>query len=132
MIFLAPEPRGLRALGMVKEEAWWLTVIYPLTLDGVPPPNQYQMKSDFTKNPGSNAFSFGIAREAYSKVYLKEHPSDAAKKSIPGPGCYQIGSIIGTEGLKYSMRPRTNDPSKFSLILRTLIHKQEGAWTRSL
>lgn len=70
------------------------------------------MKSDFVKNPPSNAFSFGIAREAYSKVYLKEHPSDAAKKSIPGPGSYKIGNIVGTEGLKYSMWPKTKDPSK--------------------
>jgi len=37
------------------------------------------------------------------KVYLKEHPSDAAKKGIPGPGSYKIGSIVGTEGLKFSM-----------------------------
>lgn len=37
-------------------------------IDGVPPPNSYATKTDFNKNPGAKAFSFGIAREAYSKV----------------------------------------------------------------
>ena len=78
--------------------------------NGVPPPNSYQFATDFVKNPGSKAFSFGIAREAYSKVYLKEHPSDAFKKAIPGPGSYKIPTIVGTEGWKFSMRPKTKDP----------------------
>ena len=39
-----------------------------MEIDGVPPPNVYTAKTDFCKNPGSKAFSFGIAREAYSKV----------------------------------------------------------------
>jgi hypothetical protein len=49
-----------------------------------PPPNIYQLKSDFNKVPSAKAFSFGIAREAYSKVYLKENP--ARDPNVPGPG----------------------------------------------
>jgi len=32
----------------------------------------YNAKSEFNATPANKAFSFGIAREAYSKVYLKE------------------------------------------------------------
>jgi hypothetical protein len=49
-----------------------------------PPPNLYNMKSEFNMTPGAKAFSFGIAREAYSKVYIKEHPP--RDPNIPGPG----------------------------------------------
>jgi len=42
-------------------------------LDGSPPPDSYNSQTQFKKNPSSKAFSFGIAREAYSKVYLKGH-----------------------------------------------------------
>ena len=83
--------------------------------NGVPSPNSYQTKSDFCKNPGKNAFSFGIAREAYEKVYLKEHPSQAGKKSIPGPGSYKVNSIIGNDGRKFSFRPKTRDVNMFLL-----------------
>ena len=50
-----------------------------------PAPSQYLMKSDFGGH-GTKAFSFGIAREAYSKVFIKEQPP--MDKSIPGPGQY--------------------------------------------
>jgi len=49
-----------------------------------PGPTQYNMKSDFNGVPGAKAFSFGIAREAYSKVFIKEAPPN--DRSIPGPG----------------------------------------------
>ena len=49
-----------------------------------PAPSLYQLKSGFSNSPSSTAKSFGIAREAYSKVYLKESPP--MDKSIPGPG----------------------------------------------
>jgi hypothetical protein len=42
------------------------------------------MKSEFSKTPTSKAISFGIAREAYTKVYLKENPT--IDPSVPGPG----------------------------------------------
>jgi hypothetical protein len=51
------------------------------------------MKSDFGTNASSKAYSFGIAREAYSKVYLKENP--VADKAIPGPGQYAIANTVG-------------------------------------
>jgi hypothetical protein len=49
-----------------------------------PAPCQYSLKSEFNPVPGAKAFSFGIAREAYEKVYIKEQPPK--DKSIPGPG----------------------------------------------
>ena len=53
------------------------------------------MRSIFSKTASSKAFSFGIAREAYSKVYLKENP--LADQCVPGPGQYSIPPIIGKE-----------------------------------
>jgi len=55
-------------------------------IDSSPPPNNYTLKSEFTNNPSTKAFSFGIAREAYTKVYIKENP--IRDPSIPGPGQY--------------------------------------------
>jgi hypothetical protein len=52
-----------------------------------PGPTQYNQRSDFNKIAGSKAFSFGISREAYSKVYVKDAPPN--DRSIPGPGQYQ-------------------------------------------
>ena len=72
----------------------------------MPAPTAYNPKSDFDKtDPHGRAFSFGIAREAYSKVYLKESPPVDA--SIPGPGSYAIPPKIGNEASKYSMKGRT-------------------------
>ena len=65
---------------------FWLK---PPIIDGAPAPTAYNSKSDFDKTaPHARAFSFGIAREAYSKVYLKESPP--VDTSIPGPGAYII------------------------------------------
>lgn len=74
-------------------------------LDDSPPPTNYNMKSEFNPSPTTKAWSFGIAREAYSKVYIKENP--LADASVPGPGQYSIPPIIGKESLKYTLRPKT-------------------------
>lgn len=63
------------------------------------------MKSDFNSTTSSKAFSFGIAREAYSKVYIKEHP--IRDPSVPGPGQYTVPTLVGNEANKYTMRPKT-------------------------
>lgn len=56
-------------------------------LGDCPAPTTYIQKSDFDKSsPYARAFSFGISRDAYSKVYIKENPP--SDKSIPGPGQY--------------------------------------------
>jgi hypothetical protein len=70
-----------------------------------PSPTNYEKKSLFSPTATSKAFSFGIAREAYSKVYIKEHPN--RDPNVPGPGQYQIPSVIGAEAAKYTLRPKT-------------------------
>jgi hypothetical protein len=50
-------------------------------------------------------FSFGINREAYSKVYIKAHP--APDLAIPGPGTYNVVGVPGKNARKYTMRPQT-------------------------
>lgn len=71
-----------------------------------PPPTTYNPKSDFDKSsPHGKCFSFGISREAYAKVYVKENP--VSDKSIPGPGTYTVPPKIGNEASKYSLHGRT-------------------------
>lgn len=91
-----------------------LRVIHPICEDPTnitnlgdnPPPTCYNMKSDFDgRNPHGRAFSFGIAREAYSKVYIKENLT--SDPSIPGPGTYALPPKIGLEAQKYSIKGRT-------------------------
>ena len=72
-----------------------------------PAPCQYPIKSEFTNTPTAKAFSFGIAREAYSKVFIKENPP--MDKAIPGPGQYSIPPLIGTTQ-RYTLRPKTRNP----------------------
>ena len=58
------------------------------------------------------AISFGIAREAYTKVFIKEHPP--RDPNIPGPGQYPIPQMIGNEAAKYTLRPKTTNPSNLN------------------
>lgn len=77
-----------------------------------PPPNRYNLPSDFEnlKQKGK-VFSFGICRDAYSKVYIKAHP--VVDKSIPGPGSYEVREVPGKEGRKCCFRPKTTNPCKY-------------------
>lgn len=65
----------------------------------------------FKKNPQNKAFSFGIAREAYSKVYLKGHKGPDMARDIPGPGTYNssLYNSLGKSGMSYTLRPRTGN-----------------------
>eukprot|EP00350_Pseudokeronopsis_sp_OXSARD2_P009928 CAMPEP_0170548716 /NCGR_PEP_ID=MMETSP0211-20121228/6940_1 /TAXON_ID=311385 /ORGANISM="Pseudokeronopsis sp., Strain OXSARD2" /LENGTH=220 /DNA_ID=CAMNT_0010854339 /DNA_START=98 /DNA_END=757 /DNA_ORIENTATION=- len=69
-----------------------------------PSPNTYKLQSEFSKTPSSKAWSFGVARDAYSKVFIKEAPPP--DKSIPGPGQYRIQGLLGSAE-KYTLRPKT-------------------------
>lgn len=76
-----------------------------------PAPCQYNLRSEFSPTPGTKAFSFGIAREAYSKVFIKEQPP--MDKSIPGPGQYTVPVLIGNNAQKYTIRPKTTNPRTY-------------------
>lgn len=71
-----------------------------------PPPNTYKMQSAFDeRRKKGEVYTFGVAREAYTKVYLKSNPpKDAA---IPGPGTYNVIGKPGHNANKYTFRPRT-------------------------
>ena len=77
-----------------------------IKLGEAPAPTQYNKRSDFDRSsPTGRSFSFGIAREAYSKVFFKENPP--ADKSIPGPGSYDLGTVVGREAKRFSIYGRT-------------------------
>lgn len=84
-----------------------------IKLDEAPAPTSYNPKSDFDKTaPHGRAFSFGIAREAYAKVYIKENP--LSDSSIPGPGAYVVPPKIGNEAQKYSIYGRNANHSNLN------------------
>ncbi|MFS8160366.1 MAG: hypothetical protein ACMG6E_09205 [Candidatus Roizmanbacteria bacterium] len=94
-----------------KKSSPFLTIMLTLYyLGDAPAPTTYKAFSDFDSgNPHGRAFSFGIAREAYSKVYIKENPPN--DKSIPGPGTYVVPPKIGNEAKKYSLYGRNANHS---------------------
>jgi hypothetical protein len=51
-----------------------------------PPPNSYNMPSEFSSARAKNAPSFGASREKASKVFVKGHFT--ADPTVPGPGAY--------------------------------------------
>ena len=72
--------------------------------DTNPGPGTYPQKSDFTQRPSRNAYTFGLSYEKYLKVYLENDRK--ADKNNPGPGTYTLPSKIGSEGLKYTLKPK--------------------------
>jgi len=77
--------------------------------NGSPSPTSYNSTSQFKKIPGAKAFSFGVARGAYSKVYLKGHKAPEMARDVPGPGAYnnELWNSVGKTGKAYTLRPRT-------------------------
>mmetsp|Transcript_10728 Transcript_10728/g.16049 ORF Transcript_10728/g.16049 Transcript_10728/m.16049 type:complete len:278 (+) Transcript_10728:8-841(+) len=81
---------------------------------GIPAPNSYNTTSDFSSHkPHSSAFSFGVSREAYEKVYVKGHfrPDPV----VPGPGSYNATLPLGSDQQKVAIRPEVSGQSLFNL-----------------
>eukprot|EP00347_Sterkiella_histriomuscorum_P002353 403368482 len=77
-----------------------------------PSPDKYEIKSQFTPQNKSRAYSFGLAREQMYKMHIQAI-EDQAKNQLPGPGQYQPPKTFGKDGVKFSMRPNTG----YDLIL---------------
>jgi len=58
------------------------------------------------------ACSFGITREAYKKVYFKHNPS--VDMTIPGPGTYTPGGLMGKEGPLFTLKSKPKNLSIFT------------------
>jgi hypothetical protein len=61
----------------------------------------------------TRAYSFGASREAYKRVYLKHAP--AKDLSIPGPGTYGLGGMMGKEGMKVAFRKQVNESGRLAV-----------------
>jgi len=82
-----------------------------------PSPNRYTLDSGFSKNVKSRAFSFGLSRDHFKKVYIKENMQ--ADASVPGPGRYDhTASVKQMHGLMYSLRPKTTKDSSFQNVTK--------------
>ena len=51
-----------------------------------------------------------IAMYTITQVFLQQNPP--RDKSVPGPGEYKVINDPGKEAVKFSMRPKTTNPSK--------------------
>ena len=71
-------------------------------IDDIPPPGSYNPVEAFNKLSRTTSLTFGIAREAYKKVYIKHHP--CPDLSLPGPGTYPVFTCIGKEGKKITIK----------------------------
>jgi hypothetical protein len=78
-----------------------------------PPPTRYTLDSAFGgRSPKSRAFSFGLSRDHFKKVDIKEN--EYTDPVVPGPGTYDLETAKKlSEGLKYSLRPKTTKDSSF-------------------
>lgn len=82
------------------------------TATQTPSPLVYNIESGFQKRPKSRAYTFGMSREFFNKVYLKENPPK--DPSVPGPGQYSVKKEY-TEKTpsKFSLRPKTAKDHSF-------------------
>jgi len=70
----------------------------------------YESTSDFnTKKPNTPAFSFGIARNYYEKVFCDSNIQH--ERGVPGPGKYEVVKKFGNEAPKYSIYGRLKERS---------------------
>ncbi len=69
-----------------------------------PSPSAYQFRSQF-EGDEKHGKTFGVAREAYTKVYLKS--ASMFGKETPGPGAYNTVYVTGRNPSKYTMRLKT-------------------------
>ena len=73
-----------------------------------PSPSSYRVQHDNINHHKSPAFTFGVSREAFDKVYL-EGKKGSADPTVPGPGNYAVEDYrsVGSQGSnKYSMRTK--------------------------
>ena len=86
---------------------------------GVPPPWNYKLPQTFDKTKNSG-FTFGISREECRKRVIESH--FIADTVVPGPGSYTpTQRAIGTEGSKWSLRPRTISPMDSETRIKKVI-----------
>jgi hypothetical protein len=65
------------------------------------------LKGYFDKgSPRIRAFSFGLSREHFKKVFLKENI--LSDPCVPGPGQYRIPQMMGHEGHLVSIKGRNH------------------------
>lgn len=69
-----------------------------------PPPGAYNPTESLKRISKSKAFTFGISREAYKKVYVNN--SSCIDFSLPGPGTYPTTEYIGREGQRSTLKPK--------------------------
>jgi len=81
------------------------------------------LPSDFDgRKPGTagvnkpGAYTFGISREHYRKVYYPQS-RESIDDSIPGPGMYNNNFMtMGTEGRKWNFQGRSPHPTEPEII----------------
>ncbi len=76
-------------------------------IDGVPGPGAVELKGIFDKgSPRVKAYSFGLSRDFFTKVYVEG--STQVDPAVPGPGRYIVPPIVGREGQIVSIKGKNS------------------------
>jgi hypothetical protein len=70
----------------------------------------YNIPREFDKKPTSQAFTFGISRKFYNKVYIEK--AKIYEKDNPGPGSYNYLKEFGSDAPKYTKYLQTTTSSR--------------------
>jgi hypothetical protein len=94
----------------------------------VPGPGSVEVKGEFQKGSvRPKAFSFGLAREYFKKVYFKEGAT--VDPVVPGPGRYSLTTCIGNDAKPVTIKGRNmKERSQSKNILYSFLSAERNAF----
>ena len=106
----------------------------------MPGPGSVEVKGEFQKGSvRPKAFSFGLAREYFKKVYFKECAT--VDPVVPGPGRYSLTTCIGNDAKPVTIKGKNmkeRSQSKYCTYViqyqprGTLLYLGQGSTNRNL
>jgi len=88
--------------------------IFITVIESSPPPGTYNPIESLKRVLPSRAYTFGISREAYQKVFSKQNT--ISDPSVPGPGAYPVYRYVGREGRKPTLKGKFRNLSTTTKI----------------
>ena len=74
-----------------------------------PSPDNYKIRGQFERIRPNVGRTFGVSHKAYEKVYIPNSKQSFGTAENPGPGNYDIKTLIASSSLKYSIKNKLKD-----------------------